>query len=74
MKQYYIFDTLEIIAGPYETVIEALDDMDLHINELYLLDYYPEPYIDCIDSDEFESYTPEMDMKRERIVKRRFKE
>lgn len=71
MTQYYIFDTLEIIMGPYETVNEARVDMDLHIDELYLLDYYPEPYIDYIDEGEFGEYTAYDDVKRERIIKRK---
>lgn len=74
MNQFYIFDNLEIIMGPYETVNEARADMDLHIDELYLLDYYPEPYIDVIVSDEFEGYASEYTAKRERIIKRRIKE
>jgi hypothetical protein len=74
MKQYYIFDNLEIIMGPYETVNQARADMDLHIDELYLLDYYPEPYIDTIgmfDDEEFEEYSPEDISKRGRIIKRK---
>ncbi len=74
MKQFYIFDNLEIIMGPYDTHKEALDDLDLHQKELYLDLYYPSPYIDVLDSGEFESYSPEMDVKRERIIKRRIKE
>jgi hypothetical protein len=56
MKQYYIFDNLEIIMGPYETAQQAYDDLKLHIDELYLLDHYPEPYVDVIGDGEFEGY------------------
>lgn len=74
MKQYYIFDNIEIIMGPYDTWKEASDDLDLHQSELYMDLYYPQPYIDVIDDEEFEEYNPENTAKRERIIKRRIKE
>lgn len=78
MKQFYIFDNLEIIMGPYDTAQQAYDDLDLHQSELYLDLYYPNPYIDTIDGDEFEgygtAYGPETDVKRERLIKRRVRE
>ena len=75
MKQYYIFDNIEIIMGPYDTLKEAQDDLDLHQQELYLDLYYPEPYIDIIENDEFDpDGLSSSDVKRERIIKRRVKE
>lgn len=49
---WYVFDALEIIMGPYATKQQAEGDMSLHIKELYLLDYYPNPYVDFIEEDE----------------------
>lgn len=69
---YYIFDNIEIIMGPYETLKQAQDDLDMHHQELYLDLYYPEPYIDYL-MDEFEDQIPDNDVKRERIIKRRVK-
>lgn len=74
MRHYYIFDNIEIIMGPYETWKQASDDLDMHQSELYMDLYYPAPYIDFIDDDEFEEYNPEDIVKRERIIKRRIKE
>lgn len=69
---YYIFDNIEIIMGPYETLKQAQDDLDMHQQELYLDLYYPEPYIDYL-MDEFEDHIPDVDVKRERIIKGRVK-
>lgn len=49
---FYIFDALEMVMGPYSTYKEAERDMDLHIEELNLLDYYPNPYVDYIEEEE----------------------
>lgn len=67
MNKYYIFESCQIILGPYDSYQEAKIDMNLHIDELYLLDYYPKPYVDFIpDEDETQAYA-----KRERIIKRK---
>ena len=73
MNQYYIFDNIEIIMGPYETLKEAQDDLDLHQNELYLDLYYPDPYIDVIDEEFDQEGLSSLDIKRERIIKRKEK-
>lgn len=49
---WYVFDALEIIMGPYLTKEQAEVDMRLHINELYLLDDYPNPYVDYLEIEE----------------------
>lgn len=49
---WYVFDALEIVMGPYTTKEQAEADMKLHIEELYLLDYHPNPYVDFIEEDE----------------------
>ena len=46
-----MFDALEIIMGPYETKKQAENDMNLHVDELYLLDHYPNPCVDFIEED-----------------------
>lgn len=46
---WYVFDALEIIMGPYDTREQAEADLDLHIIELYLLEQYPNPYVDYIE-------------------------
>ena len=35
---YYVFDALEIIMGPYDSYIEAKQDLDLQVTECYLED------------------------------------
>lgn len=49
---WYVFDALEIIMGPYLTKEQAVADMNLHINELYLLDHYENPYVDYLEIEE----------------------
>lgn len=44
-SQYYIWDALEMIAGPYESCDIALKQMQFMIDELYLLDDYHDPYV-----------------------------
>lgn len=53
---FYVLDALEIIMGPYSTFEEAHNDMMLHIDELYLEDTYPCPYVDFIDEEDEDSY------------------
>lgn len=64
---YYVFDAVEMIMGPFESFQEAQYQLDLFITECYLLDDYPNPYVDFMeDYDENLNFA-----KRERIIKRR---
>lgn len=64
---YYVFDACEMIMGPYDTFEEAQYQLDLFITECYLLDDYPNPYVDYMqDYDEDLNFA-----KRERIIKRK---
>ncbi|MNQ26056.1 hypothetical protein D3C85_392820 [compost metagenome] len=47
---WYVFDNLEIVMGPYETKQWAEDCLQEQIDELYFLEYYPNPYVDFIEN------------------------
>ena len=49
---WWVFDNVEIVMGPYETKERAERDMEEHTDELYLLDYYPHPYVDYLEIEE----------------------
>lgn len=76
---YYVFDALEIILGPYDTHKEAETDLILMIEECYLLDDYPNPYVDYIEEGDLEardwywndSSEESPPTYRERIIKRK---
>ena len=50
--EWWVFDNLEMVMGPYLTKEEAEADMKMHIDELYLLEYYPNPYVDYLEIEE----------------------
>jgi len=50
---YYIMDNLEIVSEGYETEEWAKAVLKEWIEELYFLDYYPNPYIEYIEEDYF---------------------
>ena len=58
MNSWWIFDDSVIIMGPFTTHQEALDTMNMHIAELYLLDDYDDPYVAQEVSDE-DYFNPE---------------
>lgn len=45
---WWVFDALEIVSGPYAFKEQAEADMKLHIDELYLLEHYLNPYVDYL--------------------------
>lgn len=51
---WFIFDGVEEICGPYQSEKIANQELDMYIEELYFLDYYPNPYVDFILEDEYE--------------------
>lgn len=46
-------DNLEIVSEGYETEESAKDSLKEWIEELYCLDYYPNPYVSYIEEDYF---------------------
>ena len=50
---WYVFDVLEIIMGPYDTEEEAIRYLDIFVTECYLLDQFPNPYIQFMEEDYF---------------------
>lgn len=76
---YYVFDALEIILGPYDTHKEAEWELTMMVEECYLLDDFPNPYVDYIEEGDVktkdwywntssEECPP---ITRERIIKRK---
>ncbi len=53
-KLWFIFDGVEEICGPYYSEKMANQELDMYVEELYFLDYYPNPYVDFILEDEYE--------------------
>lgn len=50
---WYIMDNLEIVSEGYETEQEAKTELKLWIEEIYFLDYYPNPYVEYLEEDYF---------------------
>lgn len=53
-KLWFIFDGVDEICGPYESESLAKICLKEYIDEVYFLDYYPNPYVDFILEDEYE--------------------
>lgn len=52
-KLWFIFDGVEEVCGPYDSEKIAQQELDMYIEELYFLDYFPNPYIDFIEQDDY---------------------
>ena len=53
-----VFDGLEVIMGPFPTQQEAFREMNIMIDECYLLDDYPHPYV-AQEADDIDCFNPE---------------
>lgn len=65
-KLWYVFDGCELLWGPFDTEKDAQIDLDMMVEECYLLDDFPNPYVDFIWEDEYIEQP-----HKERIVKRK---
>ena len=52
-KLWFIFDGVEEVCGPYDSAKIAQEELDMYIEELYFLDYFPNPYVDFIEQDDY---------------------
>lgn len=52
-KLWFIFDGVEEVCGPYDSKKIAQQELDMYIEELYFLDYFPNPYVDFVEQDDY---------------------
>ena len=65
---WFVFESEEIIMGPYNTRYQAECDLEMHLNELYLEDDYPSPYIDFLEHEDDYFNWEEMDYCENRLM------
>lgn len=64
---WFVFESEEVIMGPYLTRKEAERDLDIQMTECYLEEDYPSPYIDFVEHEDDWVNWEEMDFTENRL-------
>lgn len=65
---WYVFDALEIVSEGFETYDDAATELKWWIEEIYFLDYYPNPRIEYLQEDEVDGGAVRESKLKERKV------
>lgn len=65
---WFVFESEEIIMGPYNSKEEAERDLDIQVTECYLEDEYPNPYVDFVEHEDDYFNWEEMDYCENRLM------